>query len=70
MLRLLGGETLDAVSRESQVPTHERESLKRVFPRVGHPGLAIRVEPEERELTLARGQDRCWSERARWNLAP
>jgi hypothetical protein len=31
VLRLLRGEALDAVSRESQVPAHELESWKRVF---------------------------------------
>jgi len=31
VLRLLRGETLDAVSRESQVPAHELEAWKRVF---------------------------------------
>jgi hypothetical protein len=31
ILRLLRGEALDAVSRESQVPAHELESWKRVF---------------------------------------
>ncbi len=32
VLRLLRGETLDAMSRESQVPAHELESWKRSFP--------------------------------------
>jgi|SRR5215470_18891730 len=31
VLRLLRGEALDAMSRESQVPAHELESWKRVF---------------------------------------
>jgi len=31
VLRLLRGEALDAVSRESQVPAHELESWKRVL---------------------------------------
>ncbi len=31
VLRLLRGEALDAVSRESQVPAHELESWKRAF---------------------------------------
>lgn len=31
VLRLLRGEALDAVSRESQVPAHELESWKRTF---------------------------------------
>jgi transposase len=31
VLRLLRGEVLDAVSRDSQVPVHELESWRRVF---------------------------------------
>jgi hypothetical protein len=31
VLRLLRGEPLDAVSRDSQVPAHELEAWKRVF---------------------------------------
>lgn len=59
--RLLRGEALDAVSRESQVPAHELESWKRVFLETGARGLKSRGEPEERELTLARAKirDRC-----------
>src|SRR3989449_4140964 len=56
VLRLLRGEALDAVSRESQVPAHELESWKRVFLEQGSRGLRIRGEPEERELTLARAK--------------
>jgi transposase len=56
ILRLLRGEALDAVSRESQVPAHELESWKRVFLDQGTRGLRIRGEPEERELTLARAK--------------
>jgi transposase len=56
VLRLMRGETLDAVSRESQVPAHELESWKRVFLEQGTRGLRIRGEPEERELTLARAK--------------
>ena len=56
VLRLLRGEALDAVSRESQVPAHELESWKRVFLETGARGLKTRVEPEERELTLARAK--------------
>ena len=56
ILRLLRGEALDAVSRESQVPAHELESWKRVFLAQGTRGLRIRGEPEERELTLARAK--------------
>src|SRR5436309_7794171 len=56
VLRLLRGEALDAVSRESQVPAHELENWKRVFLEQGTRGLRIRGEPEERELTLARAK--------------
>src|SRR5215510_4123986 len=56
VLRLLRGEALDAVSRESQVPAHELESCKRVFLEQGTRGLRIRGEPEERELALARAK--------------
>jgi transposase len=56
VLRLLRGEALDAVSRESQVPAHEVENWKRVFLEQGTRGLRIRGEPEERELTLARAK--------------
>jgi transposase len=56
VLRLLRGEALDAISRESQVPAHELEGWKRVFLEQGTRGLRIRGEPEERELTLARAK--------------
>ena len=56
MLRLLRGEALDAVSRESQVPAHEVEGWKRLFLEHGRRGLKIRGEPDERELTLARAK--------------
>src|SRR5919108_6571914 len=56
VLRLLRGEALDAVSRESQVPAHELESWKRVFLESGARGLKSRSDPEERELTLARAK--------------
>ena len=56
VLRLLRGEALDAVSRESQVPAHELESWKRVFLEQGARGLKTRSDPEERELTLARAK--------------
>jgi len=56
VLRLLRGEGLDAVSRESQIPAHELESWKRVFLDTGTRGLRTRAEPEERELTLARAK--------------
>src|SRR5262247_1252011 len=56
VLRLLRGDALDAVSRESQVLAHELESWKRAFLEQGTRGLRIRGEPEERELTLARAK--------------
>jgi len=56
VLRLLRGEALDAVSRESQVPAHELESWKRIFLEQGRRGLKTRSDPEERELTLARAK--------------
>jgi len=56
VVRLLRGEALDAVSRESQVPAHELESWKRVFLNTGTRGLRTRAETEERELTLARAK--------------
>src|SRR5262245_30509883 len=56
VLRLLRGEALDAVSRESQIPAHELEGWKRVFLETGTRGLRTRTEPEERDLTLARAK--------------
>ncbi len=42
VLRLLRGEALDAVSRESQVPAHELESVEAGLPRAGGAGAARR----------------------------
>ena len=56
VLRLLRGDPLDAVSRESQVPAHELEAWKRIFLENGARGLKTRSDPEERELTLARAK--------------
>ncbi len=56
VLRLLRGEALDAVSRESQVPAHELERWQRIFLEQGKRGLRTRAEPEERELILARAK--------------
>jgi transposase len=56
VLRLLRGDALDAVSRESQVPAHELESWKRIFLEQGTRGLKTRSDPKERELTLARAK--------------
>src|SRR5690349_4185080 len=55
VLRVLRGEALDAVSRESQVPAHELESWKRIFLEQGTRGLKTRSDPEERVLRLMRG---------------
>jgi transposase len=54
VLRLLRGEPLDVVSRESQVPAHELESRKRVFLEAGGRRLRSQSDPEKHELTLAR----------------
>jgi transposase len=56
VLRLLRGEAVDAVSRESQVPAPELEAWRRVFLEAGARGLKSRRDPEERELTLARAK--------------
>jgi transposase len=56
VLRLLRGEALDAVSRDSQVPAHEIERWQRIFLEQGKRGLRTRAEPEERELILARAK--------------
>ena len=56
VLRLLRGDGLDAVSRESQVPGHELEGWRRAFLEAGGRGLRTRAEPEERDLTLARAK--------------
>src|SRR5215468_7761885 len=45
VLRLLRGEPLDVVSRESQVPAHELETWKRVFLEQGSRGLKSRSDP-------------------------
>jgi transposase len=56
VLGLLRGDTLDAVSRESQIPAHELEGWKRAFLEAGGRGLKTRAEPEKRDLTLARAK--------------
>jgi transposase len=56
VLRLLRGEGLDGVSRESQVPAHELERWQRIFLEQGKRGLRTKAEPEERELILARAK--------------
>jgi transposase len=56
VLRLVRGESLDAVSRENQVPAHELERWQRIFMEQGKRGLRTKTEPEERELILARAK--------------
>ncbi len=56
VLRLLRGESLDSVSRDSQVPAHELESWKRAFLDAGMRGLKRHVEPEDRELIRTRAK--------------
>jgi hypothetical protein len=56
VLRLVRGDALDAVSRESQVPAHELEAWHRVFLESGKRGLRTKAESEERDLTRARAK--------------
>jgi transposase len=56
ILRLLRGESLDAVSRESQVPAHELESWHRTFVEAGARGLKRHTDPDERELLRTRAK--------------
>jgi transposase len=56
VVRLLRGDSLEAVSRENQVPAHELERWQRIFVEQGKRGLRTKAEPEERELTLARAK--------------
>jgi hypothetical protein len=56
VLRLLRGEALDQVSRETQVPAHLLEDWQRRFLDGGHRGLRTRRDPEEREVTLAKAK--------------
>jgi len=56
VVRLLRGEALDAVSRESQIPAHELEGWKRVFRETGTRGLKTRAEPEASRARPARAQ--------------
>src|SRR5262249_27782207 len=52
VLRLLRGEALDAVSRESQVPAHELESWQRIFLDKGPEGFRPGASP--------RNASSCW----------
>lgn len=56
VLRLLRGEPLDQVSRETQVPAHDLERWQRQFLEAGQRGLRTKADPEERELTLAKAK--------------
>ena len=56
VLRLLRGDALDEVSRETQVPAHQLEDWRRRFLEGGQRGLRGRRDPEERELTLAKAK--------------
>jgi hypothetical protein len=56
VLRLIRGEPLDEVSRETQVPAHQLEEWQRRFLEGGQRGLRNRRDPEERELTLAKAK--------------
>jgi hypothetical protein len=56
VLRLLRGESLDSVSRESQVPAHELESWQRAFLESGTRGLKRHTDPDERELVRTRAK--------------
>ncbi len=56
VLRLLRGESLDSVSRDSQVPAHELVGWRRAFLDAGMRGLKRHVEPEDRELLHTRAK--------------
>jgi transposase len=56
VLRLLRGESLDSVSRESHVPAHELESWQRAFLEGGTRSLKRHTDPEERELVRTRAK--------------
>ena len=56
VVRLLRGELLDAVSRDSQVPAHELEGWKRAFLEAGTQGLKRHVDPDDRELLRTRAK--------------
>ena len=56
ILRLLRGESLDSVSRESQVPAHELESWQRAFLEGGTRGLKRHTQADDRELVRTRAK--------------
>ena len=53
---MLRGESLDRVSRDSQVPAHELERWNRAFLGAGMRGLKRHVEPEDREWLRTRAK--------------
>ena len=57
VLRLLRGEDLGEVSRETQVPAYELEEWRRVFLESGSQGMKRRSgDPLEKELTRTRAK--------------
>src|SRR6266481_4246218 len=70
VLRLLRGEALDAVSRESQVPAHELESWKRIFLEQGTRGLKTRSDRGGTRTHAGPRQDRRADPRAALDGVP
>lgn len=56
VLRLLRGESLDSLSRESHVPAHELETWQRAFMEGGTRSLKRHTDPDERELVRTRAK--------------
>lgn len=56
VLRLVRGDPLDTVSRESQVPAHELEEWHRAFLEGGSRGLKRQNDAEDRELLRTRAK--------------
>ncbi len=56
VIRLLRGEPIEAVSRESRIPALELERWQRIFVEQGARGLLAHGEAEDRELLLARAK--------------
>ena len=50
VMRLLRGEPVDVVARETQVPAHELEAWRRVFLATGTQGLKKQGDPEARDV--------------------
>src|SRR5947209_18781554 len=70
VLRLLRGDALDAVSRESQVPAHELESWKRIFLEQGTRGLKTRSDRGGTRTHAGPRQDRRADPRAALDGVP